>query len=183
MRKPDPTTLILATGAAALAYAFARSQQRVAALEAENTDLWHETQDEHQRAELLQDDLVLANKEARRLDAEWRDTLGKLGRARNEVHRLHDMGRKLLDGFSADAARRDERQRASGFWVWTAPRCSPSGPFDDPSAAGDEAEALARLYAGQEVFVLAAANRVLTASVTRTPVWDVEGSPLELEGA
>ena len=183
MRKSHLTVLVLTAGAAALAYALTQTRIRLDAAEGEVLDLYWEGQDEHQRAELLRDELAVAHKQVHALDAEWRDTLGRLSRARSEVARLHDTNRKLLDGFAADAARRAKRQQAGGFWVWTAPRCSPSGPFDDLSAARDEAEALARLYAGQEVFVLAAANRVLTASVTRTPVWEVEDSPLELEGA
>lgn len=183
MRKPDLTTLFLAAGAAALAYALARSQGQVAALASECADLYHEGQDERQRAELLTDELALANKEVQHLDDERRSTLAELGRARGEVSRLHGVNRALLDGFSADAVRKAERQQASGWWAWTSPRVSPSGPFGDLDAACDEAEGLARLYAGQDVFLLAAVDRVRVTAPLTTPTWDVDRSPLALAAA
>lgn len=183
MRKPDPTTLILAAGAAALGYALARAQGRITALEAENVDLWHEGQDERQRAELLTDDLADERQRARKLDAEWRDAVGKLGRTHSEVSRLHDTNRRLLDGFAADANRRAERQEAGSYWTWTPPRCSPSGLFDGLDDACDDAEAMAQRYPGQDVYLLAAMDRVRFAEGKSGPVWDVERSPLALEGA
>lgn len=183
MRRPDLTTLVLAAGAAALAYALAQTRCRLEAAEGEALDLFWEGEDRQQTCDWLHDELALANKEARHLDDERRSTLAELGRARGEVSRLHGVNRALLDGFSADAVRKAERQQASGWWAWTSPRVSPSGPFDDLDAACDEAEGLARLYAGQDVFLLAAVDRVRVTAPLTTPTWDVDRSPLALAAA
>lgn len=173
MRNPHPTTLLLTVAVASLTYALARTQVRLASAHAECDDLWHEGQDERQRADLLQDDLADERQRHRQTEDELNRTLSDLGLARGEVGRAQHTSRLLMDAMRADTTRRADRQQASGWWVWTQPRNSPSGPFDDVDAGREEAEQMARLYSGQDVHLLAAVDRVRIPTVESVPVWDV----------
>lgn len=171
MRKPDLTTLILAAGTAALAYALAQTLCRLEAAEGEAGDLYWEAEDERQCVELMRDELAAANKRVAHLDTEWRAAVSKLGQARTEISGLREMGVLLAEARAAEVARMAERQQASGWWVQVATRL-PAGPFDDVEVARAEAESLTALYPGEDVHLLAGVDRVRVTE-RRQMSWDV----------
>lgn len=101
----DPLSPLLAALGIGLAFAgaaaFLDQRLRVLALEAECADLWHEAQDERQRAELLRDDLACANRESAALRADWEETLHKLQRTRRQLELTHETNKALLDAQAA----------------------------------------------------------------------------------
>ncbi|WP_278911600.1 hypothetical protein [Deinococcus wulumuqiensis] len=172
MRK-NLTTLLLAGATAGLAYVLARTQMQLAGAQAECDDLWHEGQDERQRAELLQDDLAELRQRLRDTESEYLSTMSKLGQARGEVTRSHDLNRQMQAAQVAATGRAAELQQASGWWVWTSPRIAPAGPFGTVSQAVAEAEEMAARYPNQDVFLLGGVDRVRVAATAGAPVWDV----------
>lgn len=184
MRK-NLTTLLLAAATAALAYAYGSTRTRLRACEAEITDLWHEGQDELQRAELLQDDLACLREKLRDAETEYLSAISKLGMAHGEVARSHDLNRKMRDAQAAAAARSAEMQQSSGWWVWASPRIQPAGPFSDVSEARREAEDMAARYPNQDIFLLSAANVVRVSQSVGGPVWTIlpPATPSEYEQA
>lgn len=174
MRKPDLTTLFLAAGAAALAYALAQTRCRLEAAEGEAGDLYWEAEDERQCVELMRDELAAANKRVAHLDTELRHAVSKLGQVRTEVSGLREMGVLLAEARTAEVTRMAGRQQASGWWVQAADRY-PAGPFDDVEAARAEAESLTALYPGEDVHLLAGVDRVRLTE-RRQMSWDAGSS-------
>lgn len=175
MRKFNLTALLLAAGAAALASRLLHVQNEVVALQDENTDLWEEGQSEFQANELLRDELALAHGQVRMLDAEWRDTLGKLSRSRAEVSTLQDTNQQLL---AALAQHLSPQPGPAGFWVWLPERHRPDGPFDNNEQACAHAESLAALHAGQPVYLLGAGRSVVYTAGMPALHWSGQNTPV-----